>query len=126
MAKKKPASDSAPSLSFEEALGRLEEIVTNLEQGDLGLEKSLAQYEEGVRLLRTSYEILQRAERRIELLSGVDAQGNPIAEPFDSDDGLSLDEKAQQRGRRRSAHSGTRSSGPSEREDHVDTDNGLF
>ena len=34
-------------------------------------------------MLRQSYDILQKAERRIELLSGVDAEGNPITEPFD-------------------------------------------
>ena len=42
-----------------------------------GLNESLERYEEGVKLLRQSYELLQRAERRIELLSGVDAEGNP-------------------------------------------------
>ena len=69
--------------TFEQSLERLEQIVHALEEGELGLTEALAQYEEGVKLLRQSYELLQRAERRIELLSGVDAEGNPITQPFD-------------------------------------------
>ena len=83
MAKKKPASSPAERPRFEEALERLEAIVHRLEEGELGLDEALKQYEEGVGLLRRSYELLKQAERRIELLSGVDAEGNPIAEPFD-------------------------------------------
>ena len=84
MAKKtKPktaAGESAPS--FEEALQRLEAIVGRLENGQLTLAEALADYEEGVRHLKTCYDLLQRAERRIELLQGVDADGRAIAEPF--------------------------------------------
>jgi exodeoxyribonuclease VII small subunit len=75
-----PESDQP---SFEDALGRLEEIVHALEGGELGLNEALERYEEGVKLLRQSYDLLQRAERRIELLSGIDAEGNPITQPFD-------------------------------------------
>ncbi len=89
--------------SFEENLKRLEEIVRLLEEGKLGLSDGLARYEEGVKLLRQSYELLERAERRIELMSGVDAEGRPISRPFDDTATLSLEEKAQQRGHRRSA-----------------------
>ena len=75
MAKTDPPSNP---LSFEAALKRLEEIVHSLEEGDIGLQESLERYEEGVKLLRQSYELLERAERRIELFSGLDAEGNPI------------------------------------------------
>lgn len=79
-----PTNDpSFEQLSFEDALKRLEEIVRALEDGRLGLAESLEQYEEGVKLLRQSYDLLQRAERQIEILSGVDAEGNPITRPFD-------------------------------------------
>jgi exodeoxyribonuclease VII small subunit len=81
------------SPSFENALKRLEEIVHSLEEGETGLDESLAQYEEGVRLLRHAYQALQRAERRIELLSGVDAEGNPITRPLEDVSSLSLDER---------------------------------
>jgi exodeoxyribonuclease VII small subunit len=81
----KNISNNPPSdpLTFEQSLDRLEQIVHALEEGELGLTEALVQYEEGVKLLRQSYELLQRAERRIELLSGVDADGNPITQPFD-------------------------------------------
>jgi len=81
--KKQPDKEPAEGPRFEEALERLEAIVHRLEEGELGLDEALKQYEEGVGLLRRSYELLKQAERRIELLSGVDAEGNPIAEPFD-------------------------------------------
>jgi exodeoxyribonuclease VII small subunit len=78
-----PPTETVDEPNFEKSLERLEEIVHLLEEGKLGLGESLARYEEGVKLLRQSYELLERAERRIELLTGVDAEGNPISEPFD-------------------------------------------
>ena len=89
-------------LDFEQALGRLEVIVHELEEGEIGLGESLNRYEQGVALLRQCHKLLRRAERRIELLSGVDAEGKPISTPLD-DRSLTLDEKAQRRRRRRSA-----------------------
>lgn len=92
---------SSEPLDFEAALKRLEEIVRLLEDGDIGLAESLEQYEEGVELLRQSHALLERAERRIEILSGVDAQGNPVTQPFD--DTATFDqEEGKRRGRRRS------------------------
>jgi exodeoxyribonuclease VII small subunit len=86
--------DLPPSVppSFEQSLGRLDEIVHRLEEGQLGLDEALAQYEEGVKTLRRCYELLDRAEQRIELLSGVDAEGNPITRPLDAQATLSSDE----------------------------------
>jgi len=55
-----------------------------------------------VTLLRRCHDLLEKAERKIELLSGVDADGNPIATAVD-DAAPPLEEKAQSRGRRRSA-----------------------
>jgi len=68
---------------FEAALARLEGIVHELEEGQIGLAEALARYEEGVRLLKQCYDLLQSAERRIELLTGVDALGQPVTEGFD-------------------------------------------
>ncbi len=79
--------------NFEQSLQRLEEIVHLLEDGDLGLSDALSRYEEGVKLLRQSYELLEKAERKIELLSGVDAEGNPITRPLADVSTLSLDEQ---------------------------------
>jgi exodeoxyribonuclease VII small subunit len=102
MSKRSP-SEPSNQPSFEQSLKRLEEIVHSLEEGDVGLNEALEQYEEGVKLLRQSYELLQRAERKIELLSGVDADGNPITQPFDDSATFDQDEPSKRRGRRRSA-----------------------
>jgi len=84
MAKKSNSADEQTGvISFEQALLRLDEIVRLLEEGELGLDDAMRHYEEGVKLLRQSYELLQRAERKIELLSGFDAEGNPVTQPFD-------------------------------------------
>jgi exodeoxyribonuclease VII small subunit len=64
--------------SFEGSLSRLEAIVTSLESADLTLEESLALFEEGIRLARTSQERLDQAERRVEELLEVDEHGNPV------------------------------------------------
>jgi exodeoxyribonuclease VII small subunit len=99
---KQDAKSDAP-IDFESALKRLEEIVHLLEEGDIGLGESLERYEEGVKLLRQSYDLLQRAERRIELLSGIDAEGNPITEPFDDSATFDAEEPTKRRSRRRAA-----------------------
>ena len=80
---------------------QLEAIVEQLEDGETGLAAALECYERGVGLLKQCYTLLERAERRIELLCGVDAQGNPVAKPFDDEASLSLDEKRQARSARR-------------------------
>jgi len=54
--------------SFESALGELERIVQSLEAGDLPLEKSLALFEQGVRLSRECQRRLDDAERKVEIL----------------------------------------------------------
>lgn len=56
------------SKSFEESLKELEQIVSQLEEGDLALEDSLKLFETGVRLSRECRERLTAAERRIEVL----------------------------------------------------------
>ncbi|HVA45873.1 MAG TPA: exodeoxyribonuclease VII small subunit [Pirellulales bacterium] len=92
--------------SFEQALEQLEHIVHQLEEGEIGLAEALDHYEKGIGLLKQCYGLLERAERRIELLSGVDAAGSPITEPFSDDGAVSLDEKSQSRGRRRTRPEG--------------------
>ena len=92
MAKKKSKKADPKQPNLEEALAGLERIVHDLEEGDLSLNEALAQYEEGVKLLRQSYDLLQRAERHIELLSGVDSEGNPITQPFDDRPTLTREE----------------------------------
>jgi exodeoxyribonuclease VII small subunit len=54
---------------FESAIGELEKIVKQLEEGDLPLDKSLALFERGVELSRYCHDTLGAAQRRIELLT---------------------------------------------------------
>jgi exodeoxyribonuclease VII small subunit len=70
------------SLTFEQALTELDRIVHDLEDGQIGLEASLARYEQGVGLLKRCYTQLREAEQRILLLTGVDEEGQPILQPF--------------------------------------------
>ena len=53
---------------FEEALQKLETIVTQMEEGDLPLEETLKAFEEGVRLARFCASKLDEAERKVEKL----------------------------------------------------------
>ena len=75
----------AQSQTFEASLSALEQIVRELEGGDLPLERSLELFEQGVRLSRECQERLQAAERRIEMLLR-DADGQPLVEAFDEDE----------------------------------------
>src|SRR5688500_1686832 len=63
--------------TFEASLEALEQIVRQLESGDLPLEKSLELFEQGIRLSRECQERLSQAERRIEILLR-DNQGRPV------------------------------------------------
>ncbi len=69
--------------SFEATLDRLHQIVERLEGGELDLEESLRLFEEGVRLSRASQARLNSAEKRVEELLAVDANGQPIVRELD-------------------------------------------
>ncbi len=56
-------------LTFEDALRQLEERVRDLERGEVPLERALALYEEGVKLVRACHEKLDAADKRITELS---------------------------------------------------------
>lgn len=56
------------TLKFEDALARLENIVTELEKGDLPLNESLKIFEEGVKLSKTCLKLLDDAERKVEII----------------------------------------------------------
>jgi exodeoxyribonuclease VII small subunit len=75
---------SIDNLTFEQALLELDRVVQELEEGNIGLEEALARYERGVQLLRRCYGMLQQAEKRVVLLTGIDGKGNPITEPFET------------------------------------------
>jgi exodeoxyribonuclease VII small subunit len=77
------ADSPAENVTFEQALADLDRIVRELEDGGVGLEESLARYEQGVGLLKRCYAQLRQAEQRIQLLAGLDGEGKPILKPFD-------------------------------------------
>ncbi len=70
---------------FEAALARLEEIVKELEKGDLPLEQSLKLFEEGVKLSRICNKQLEDAERKVEILLK-DKAGTITAQPFEEEE----------------------------------------
>ena len=62
------------------AMADIESIVAELESGDLDLTDSLQQYERGIKRLRQCHQLLETAEQKVTLLSGFDADGNPVTE----------------------------------------------
>jgi exodeoxyribonuclease VII small subunit len=77
------AAAEGGALSFEESTRRLAKIVAELEGGDLPLERALSLFEEGIRLSRAAQERLDRAEKRVEELLGIDADGRPVTREFE-------------------------------------------
>ena len=73
-------------ISFEEALIKLEAVVSQLEQGDvLTLDESLQAFEEGIRLTRFCREKLDAAELRVQQLVEVDEDAFEMV-PFEAED----------------------------------------
>jgi exodeoxyribonuclease VII small subunit len=72
------------NLTFEQAFAELEQIVHDLEDGQISLENALNRYEKGVGLLKRCYAQLQQAEQRIQLLLGVSADGQAALQPFEA------------------------------------------
>ncbi len=72
-------------VKFEQAMARLEAIVTELEKGDLPLDESLKIFEEGIRLSKNCLKVLEEAERKIEVLVQ-DRNGKKQLRAFSSGD----------------------------------------
>ncbi len=66
---------------FEKSLQHLEKIVSNMESGDLGLEESLEQFEQGIKLAKTCQDTLANAEIRVEQL--IEKNGLQQTVPFE-------------------------------------------
>jgi exodeoxyribonuclease VII small subunit len=71
-------------LSFEKALEQLEQIVHEMESGDLSLENSLKKFEEGIKLSQFCSQKLEETEKKITLLME-QADGSIKEAPFDLD-----------------------------------------
>jgi len=71
-------------MSFEQALGRLDEIVRHLEKGDLPLSDSLSLFEEGTGLLAACGKMLDEAEQKVvKLRKGADRAPEEL--PFEDE-----------------------------------------
>ncbi|MBR6681421.1 MAG: exodeoxyribonuclease VII small subunit [Clostridia bacterium] len=68
-------------MTFEQSLGRLEEIVRMLETGSAPLDKSLELFEEGVSLVKNCNSQLDNVEQRIKILSRKE-EGSVIEKDF--------------------------------------------
>lgn len=77
-------SKSKKERSFEDALGDLENIIENLETGDVPLTDLVEQYEQGTKLLKICHERLNEAELKIEKLR--EKSDQPMFENFDPDE----------------------------------------
>ena len=76
------ADSKIDSLSFEEALGELEQIVQKLESGTVALEESIAMYERGAALKAHCENKLKSARLKVEKII-LDADGTASAVPME-------------------------------------------
>jgi exodeoxyribonuclease VII small subunit len=86
--KKNQKFENIEKLTFEQAIALLQEIVEKVETGQIGLEDAIGQYETGCRLVQHCKQILEGAERKIEILSkGLDGQlaAQPLKGQVDQD-----------------------------------------
>jgi exodeoxyribonuclease VII small subunit len=73
--------NQTPPKTFEDALLELEQILSEIEGGEMGLEESLVKYERGNFLIQHCRTVLNSAEKQIELLSKA-PDGSLQAEPM--------------------------------------------
>jgi len=78
--------------TFEKAMMALEQIVKELETGELPLEKAFEKFEEGVKLSKFCSEKLNETEKRVTLLLK-DREGDVLEQPFLSEDASQTDIK---------------------------------
>lgn len=65
---------SKSSFDFEKSLKEIESIQKKLEDGDLSLEESLRQFEKGSKLIKECRVALEKAEQRVQILTGEDGK----------------------------------------------------
>lgn len=71
-------------MTFEQSLKRLDEIVKNLERGDVSLADSMTLFEEGTALIKSCGAMLDEAEQKVVMLKK-GADGEPVELPFDAE-----------------------------------------
>ena len=76
--------NQTPPKNFEEALAELDQIIAEIEGGQVGLEESLAKYERGNFLIQHCRGVLNTAEQQIEVLSKA-ADGSLTVSPMQNE-----------------------------------------
>ena len=69
------------TINFEQSLDKLNELVTKMEHGDISLEESLKNFEDGIKLIRECQKELKNAEQKVKVLTK-----NAELEEFETDD----------------------------------------
>ena len=72
------------TINLEKTLADLENLVEELESGDLPLEKAMQKFEQGIKLTRNCQAALKEAEQKVEIL--LKSAGGEELEDFDADD----------------------------------------
>ena len=75
-------SQKEENKSFEELMETLEEIVQELEKGNLNLDDSVVKFEEGMKISKECNKILESSEKRISIL--LENNGEVIEEDFNA------------------------------------------
>lgn len=85
-------SDKNNQDNFEEQLDELEQIITRMEQGDLSLEKSIKEFEQGIKLANDCQKTLSEAELKVKiLLSENDSELSDFEASTDNDNSSDSD-----------------------------------
>ncbi|RAK11061.1 exodeoxyribonuclease VII small subunit [Halanaerobium saccharolyticum] len=82
--KEKVEKIDTENLDFETALEKLQKIVEDLEKGGLSLDKTLAEFSQGMKLLKFCHQKLDKAEKKIELMLEEDNEFTKEV-PFDTE-----------------------------------------
>jgi exodeoxyribonuclease VII small subunit len=77
--------DQKQEKSFEEAMSELEAIVSQLEHGDVPLEKAIDLFQQGMKLSQLCGQKLEQVERKIEMIVEVD--GSAVKKPYNENSG---------------------------------------
>jgi len=80
-----PLPEEIAALGYEEALEALEAIIDRIEQGEIGLEKSLEEYRRGVQLVRRCETVLEAAEQQVRELSLAEVEAHASGQDLDLD-----------------------------------------
>jgi len=64
--------------NLEESLQSLETLIERMENGDLGVEESLKEFEQGIKLIQSCQKSLSEAEQRVEVLLEKSTAAKPV------------------------------------------------